>query len=144
MMNRTALLLSLILLIGGAAACSSAPVKDAYTASGDAADPADLTRTTTFQADDDLNVVVRLNAHSRTLPLQAVFVGPDGAEIATDTLGAKPAAGLALLGLDWEARGTNWLPGEWQVRVLVDHELHNTLRFTVQPGVEQTPPAGEG
>lgn len=144
-MNRTILGLGMLLLALALAACGAAPVKEIYTASGDATDPAELTRTTQFQANDDLNVVVRLNAHSRTLALQAVFSGPDGTQIATDTLQADATAGEALLGLDWEAQGVaNWAAGEWQAEVRVDDAAHSTLRFTVMPGIEPTPPGGTG
>ncbi|HMM28919.1 MAG: hypothetical protein AAGU78_06360 [Chloroflexota bacterium] len=144
-MNRTVLRLGMLLLALALAACGTAPVKDVYTASGDATDPGELARTTQFQASDDLNVVVQLNAHSRALTLQAVFSGPDGTQIATDPIEADATVGEALLGLDWEAQGvTGWAAGEWQVEVRVDDETHSVLRFTVMPGIEPAQPGGTG
>lgn len=129
-MTRRAVFLGILALI--LAACSGSTVSEAYTASGDATDPAELTRTTRFAPDDDLNVVVRLNPHSQTLALRAVFLGPDGTQIATDTLEADSTVGEVLLGLDWEAQGIgNWPAGEWQVEVYVADERHTTLDFSV-------------
>lgn len=129
-MTRTALLLGVLALI--LAACSGGTVAEVYTASGDATDPGELTKTTRFAPDDDLNVVVRLNPHTQPLALRAVFLGPDGTQIGTDTLEADATVGEVLLGVDWEAQGIgNWLAGDWQVEVYVGDERHATLDFAV-------------
>ncbi len=126
------LLLLAAVLITLLAACSSELVKDVYTAAGDGTQPADLTKTTTFRGDDDLNVVVRLNAHNRELEVSATFTGPAGDVYATDPLEADEAVGEVLLGLDWEAQGAVlWTPGEWRVDVYVDNKLEKTVHFTV-------------
>jgi hypothetical protein len=137
-MNR---LLPLVILVLATAlaltACSSGPVQNAYTASGDATNPNDLTRTTSFRADDDLNVVVVLNSHSRELPIYAVFTAPTGAAYGTDVLEADETVGEVLLGLDWEAQGsTAWPEGEWRVEVYVDDDRKETVTFTVGPVTE--------
>lgn len=129
--------LGLGLVLLALAACGSGPIREAYTAAGDATRPDDLTPTATFRPDDDLNVVVRLNSHSRRLPVQAVFRGPEGSQYATDTLEASATVNVVLLGLDWEAHGiAGWPTGTWQVDVLVDGETQTTLEFRVQPGTE--------
>lgn len=133
-MKRMAVILALCVL--ALAACGTGEtVAELYTASGDGTNPDELTGTTRFKPDDDLNVVIRLNPHSKSLALRAVFVGPDGMQIGTDTLEADPTVGEALLGLDWEAQGAgNWPAGDWQVQVFVNEELHSTLDFTVEGG----------
>ena len=82
-----ALLMALLL-----AACGSDPVDAVYTAAGDASHPDELTRTSTFRPDDDLNLVVTLNAHNRTLPVHVTFTDPQGATVTTDTVEAAPPA----------------------------------------------------
>lgn len=133
-MKRAAVFLGLCALI--LVACGGgATVAEVYTASGDATNPDELTTTNRFAPDDDLNVVVRLNPHTDTLALRAVFAGPDGTQISTDTLEADPTVGEALLGLDWEAQGiTGWAAGNWQVEVFVSDASHTTLDFTVEGG----------
>jgi len=89
-------------------------------------------KTTTFLADDDLNVVVTLGAHSRSLPVYAVFTAPSGVSYATDTLEADKTVGQVLLGLDWESQGTgSWPSGTWTVDVYIDNAKAKTLEFTV-------------
>lgn len=120
------------------AACSSTPVKSAYTAAGDGTRPADLTRTTTFTTDDDLNVVVELNTHSRDLPFYALFKGPNEELYRTDVLEADASVPEVMLGVDWEATGaTPWSAGEWQVEIYVDDDLKKTLNFTVEASPAQ-------
>lgn len=144
-MNRTVLGVGMLLLALALAACGTAPIREVYTASGDATNPGELVRTTQFQSNDDLNAVVRLNVHSRPLTLQAIFLGPDDTRIATDPLEADATVGQALLGLDWEAQGvTGWAAGEWRVEMRVNGELHSTLRLTVLPGIEPASPDGTG
>jgi hypothetical protein len=135
-----ALLIPLLL-----AACGSeAMVRDAYTASGDGSRPDELAKTDVFRSDDDLNVVVTLNAHNRELPVYAIFVAPTGDNYATDDLAADSTVGQVLLGLDWEAQGSVlWPEGEWTVDVYVDADKENsqakptrTLKFTVEPIAE--------
>jgi len=130
-MTRAAVLLGILMLI--LTACSGDAVAEVYTAAGDATDPGELTATTRFAADDDLNVVVRLNPHTRSVALRAVFLGPDGTQIATDTLEAEPTVGEVLLGLDWEVLGSgDWPAGDWQVEVYADDARFSTLDFAVQ------------
>lgn len=125
----TTLLLSLLL-----AACGSGPVAEVYTAAGDATHPDEVSRTATFRPHDDLNLVVLLNAHNRTLPVHATFTDPQGATITTDTVEAGSAASALVLGLDFEAQGAAWPSGEWQAAVFVDGDEVKTVRFTVQEG----------
>jgi hypothetical protein len=123
-------------------ACSSMPVKSVYTASGTGTRPADLKRTTTFADNDDLNVVVTLNAHSRTLDVSAIFTSPSGEAYSTDSLAADSTTGQVLLGLSWAAQGSiPWPTGQWKVEVYVDELREKTLTFTVEPSLT-TPSAG--
>lgn len=131
-MKRLSLVLVALALL--LAACSSGPVRDAYTASGDATTPDDLSKTRTFRADDDLNIVVQLNVHTRTLPVYAVFTAPNGSIYGTDLLEADQSVGEILLGLDWElSGGLSWPTGEWTVDVVIDETVEETLTFTVNP-----------
>ena len=133
-MKRASLWLIGLIVMAAVAACGVAPpLRSAYTASGDGTRPQDLARTDIFRADDDLNVVVELNTHSRTLEISAIFTAPTGEQYATDTLKADETVGEVVLGLDWEAQGTvTWPPGEWQVDVYIDDTLEKTLHFTVE------------
>lgn len=124
----TALALALLLTACG----TDELVKEAYTAAGDSTRPEDLTKSATLRADDDLNVVIVLNAHRRELAVSAVFTAPDGSTYPTDTLAAEAKVGEVLLGLDWEAQNSvPWPDGEWRVEVLIDDEVEHTLTFTV-------------
>ena len=124
-----ALLMALLL-----AAWGSDPADAVYTAAGDASHPDELTRTSTFRPDDDLNLVVTLNAHNRTLPVHVTFTDPQGATVTTDTVEAGSAASTLVLGLDFEAQGTAWPVGDWQATVFVDGDAVETVRFVVQEG----------
>lgn len=114
-------------------ACSGDSVYEAYTASGDGTTADKLNKTTAFRYDDDLNVVLTLGAHSRTLPIYAEFEAPTGQIFTTDMLEADRTVGKVVLGLDWEARNTAWPDGKWAVDVFVNLERVHTLEFTVQP-----------
>jgi hypothetical protein len=128
------------------AACGGSAnlIDEAYVAAGDGTRPADLTRTDTLRADDDLNVVVVLNAHSRELDVGAVFTGPEGDTYDTDTLEADETVGQVVLGLDWEAsrNGTGWPTGEWSVDVMINDEVEQTLTFSV--AAQETTGSAEG
>jgi hypothetical protein len=138
---RTMVLMAVMLAVL-LSACSSAPVKSVYTASGTGSRPADLRRTTTFAGNDDLNVVITLNAHSRTLDVSAVFTAPTGETYATDPLAADSTTGQVVLGLSWAAQGSiPWPAGQWKVEVYVDDLREKTLEFAVQPS-PTTPSAG--
>ncbi len=143
-MKRTYVLRIAVLVAAGLAlllaACGTGEtVKSAYTAAGDGTRPGDLTRTGTFRHDDDLNVVIRLNTHSRELEVSAVFNAPGDSTYATDPLAADSDVGEVVLGLDWEAQnGEPWAAGEWTVEVVVDGDVEETLTFTVTP-----PPADD-
>ena len=114
-------------------ACSAKPLKAVYTASGDGTRPEDLEKTTVFKPDDDLNVVITLNSHNRTLPVKAVFIAPDGVQYATDDLNMDETAGVAVLGLDWESENnTLWTVGDWKADIYVDNTLEDTVKFTVE------------
>ncbi|MBN1200337.1 MAG: hypothetical protein JXJ20_00645 [Anaerolineae bacterium] len=131
-MKRLLPLLLAVVLALFLTACSSNPVKDAYTAAGDGTRPDDLNKTTAFVPDDDLNVVVTLNAHDRTLPIMAVFVGPDESTYSTDPLDADETVGVVLLGLDWEALGSReWSVGNWRVDIYVEGHKEHTLKFSI-------------
>ena len=139
MKRRSPLLLLLALVLIGLSACGSESVNEAYTAAGDGTHPNELNRTSTFLTDDDLNVVITLGSHNRTLPVRAEFIAPDGSRFATDPLDADPTVGEIVLGLDWEAQGTTtWPTGEWQVEVYVEDERTEQLTFQVQAAA---PPA---
>lgn len=139
MMKRTHVLRIAVVVAAGLAlllaACGTGEmVKSAHTAAGDGTRPSDLTRTQTFRHDDDLNVVIMLNSHRRELEVSAVFNAPAGGTYATDTLEADENVGEVVLGLDWEAQnGEPWAAGEWNVEVLVDGDVEETLTFTVTP-----------
>jgi hypothetical protein len=117
------------------AGCANAPVKSVYTASGDGTKPADLTKTDVFLPDDDLNVVITLNAHNHELVIYAVFTAPTGETYPTDDLEADMTVGEVVLGLDWEAMaGQMWPEGDWSVAVFVDEEQRETAGFRVESG----------
>ena len=123
------LLLAVLLLT----ACSAKPLKAVYTASGDGTRPEDLDKTTVFTPDDDLNVVITLNSHNRTLPVKAVFIAPDGTQYPTDELNMDETSGVAVLGLDWEMQNnTPWTVGDWEAQIYVDNALEDTVKFTVE------------
>jgi hypothetical protein len=133
-MARTRLLLMLAVLAGLLlAGCAADPVDSVYTASGDGTKPADLTKTSVFKPDDDLNVVVTLNSHDHELAVYAVFTAPTGETYPTDELEADVTVGKVVLGLDWEAMGGQlWPEGEWSVAVYVDQEQKETTTFRVE------------
>ena len=124
-------LVLLLLLALFLSACGvAAPVRSVYTASGDGTKPDDLTRTTTFNADDDLNVVVTLNAHSRELAVHAVFTDPAGTVYETDVIEADETVANVVLGLDWEARlAEPWPTGEWAVEIFVGGDREKSTKF---------------
>ncbi len=129
------LLVGAIVLTALLTACSGALVREVYTAAGDGTTPDELVKTTTFRSDDDLNVVVRLNAHNRELIVSATFTGPGGEVYVTDPLEAGTTVTQVVLGLDWEAQGAVfWAEGEWQVDIYVDNQIEKIVRFTVQAG----------
>jgi hypothetical protein len=114
-------------------ACTSEPVRDVYTASGDGSRPDDLDKTGIFEPTDDLNIVVTLNAHNRELPVKAIFIAPDGSTYATDALEADETVGQVVLGLDLQMSGvTAWAEGEWSVDVYVDDQREKTVKFAVE------------
>jgi hypothetical protein len=136
-MNRIAPGLLVVLLALLLVACNSEPIKSVYTAPGDEKEPdALLPKTSTFAPDDDLNVVVKLNSHKRTLQVKAVFIPPGGGDpIETDEIEAGDTVKTVMLGLDWEARGAGelWPDGEWSVEVYVDGKKEKNHTFTVLP-----------
>lgn len=137
---RVVLLISVLAVI--LSACSSVPLSGAYTASGTGNRPADLKQTTTFASNDDLNVVITLNAHSRTLDVSAIFTAPTGEVYSTDPLAADSTTGQVVLGLSWAAQGSiPWPAGQWKVDIYVDEMREKTLTFTVEPS-PTTPSAG--
>lgn len=130
--------LALVLLL---TACSAMPVNSVYTAVGDGTKPAELQKTSTFTDSDDLNIVVKLNTHNRTLNVSAIFTSPLGDVYNTDTLEADETVGEVLLGLDWEARGSvPWDAGKWTVDVYIDEAREKQLHFTVNAST--TPSSG--
>ncbi|WP_119067464.1 hypothetical protein [Aggregatilinea lenta] len=142
-MNRRAVVGIALVLVVVLAACGSAGVREAYTALGDGARPVDLTRTASFDANDDLNLVVTLNAHRDAVPVFATLIDPAGVSYTTDSIEASRTAGQIVLGLDFEAFGQpQWTPGDWTAVVFVDGEQAQTLRFTVRAPASQ--PVGEG
>jgi hypothetical protein len=135
------LVLVLALVLTG---CGSEAVRDAYTATGDSSEPDDLEKTSTFRADDDLNVVVTLGTHNYEVPIYAIFRAPTGAAYATDVLEADKTVGKVLLGLDWEGQGTlTWPTGTWTVEIYVEDAREETLSFDVEPiPIEELPADG--
>ncbi|NDJ78285.1 MAG: hypothetical protein GYB65_18710 [Chloroflexi bacterium] len=145
--------LGLLALVMALAACSSVPVREAYTAAGESSNPNNVTEQDEFSAFEDLNVVIELNRHSHKLLLQAVFRPlATGQEYWTNVQEAEETTGTVLLGLSWDGTtgGEPWPSGEWQVDILVDQEVEDTVSFTVRPATEpietedplQPPPQG--
>lgn len=136
-MKRITPVLLAALLVIVLAACSGSPVKEAYTAAGDSERvDVKLSKTSTFRGDDDLNVVLKLNAHRHTLRIKAVFTPPaPGQPYVTDEINADKTVPEVILGLDWDylGAGNYWPAGEWQVDVYVDDDRATTKRFTVEP-----------
>lgn len=133
-MKRLAIVAAALVLILVLSACSGDLVNSVYTAAGDGSSPNDLRKTDTFRADEDLNVVVTLNSHTRSLPVYAIFNAPDGAAYSTDALEADATVGKVLLGLDWEAQSsTSWPTGEWSVDIYIDNNREKSVPFTVEP-----------
>lgn len=120
--------------------CSSGPaavvgpadgaiLRDVYMAAGDGYTPEQVTPSTTFRVDDDLNVVFSVPP-GVDIAASALFCAPDGS--AHDAGSGRFSGGdTYLLGLDWEFEETLWVPGAWYVEVTVDGALDVTLAFTV-------------
>jgi hypothetical protein len=110
---------------------SSERLIDVYTAAGDSYYPDELTRTTTFRQDDDLNAVFRVQNVSGSATVGGVFCAPSG-DAHDGGSGDFENGGPFLAGLDWEAESTNWEPGHWYVELYVDGTLELTLGFDVE------------
>jgi len=104
---------------------------DVYTAAGDSYNPGDLTPTTTFRSDDDLNAVFQVQHVSGRVNVGGVFCSPDGAAHDGGS-GDFENGGPYLAGLDWEAESTPWEPGHWTVELYVDGTLELALGFDVE------------
>ncbi len=110
---------------------SSARLIDVYTAAGDSYYADQLTRTTTFAQDDDLNVVFRVQNTTESLSVAGVFCPPSGSYLDAGA-DSFDAGGPYLLGLDWEYLSELWEPGAWFVEIYVDGALELSLGFTVE------------
>lgn len=142
-MNRALPILLIVSLL--LAACSSESFENAYTASGDGSQPADLARTASFAPDDDLNVVVDLGLHRRTLSVYAAFTSPDGSVYTTDPIEADDTVESILLGLDWESQGVaGWAAGQWEADIYIDNVIKETLTFTVRAPQPTAAPEATG
>lgn len=105
---------------------------DVYTASGDSYYPDQLTRTSTFRPDDDLNLVFRVQNVTGEVTVAGVFCAPDGSvhDAGESTLGN---GGQYLIGLDWESMPQPWVPGDWYAELYLDGAWEVSLRFSVAP-----------
>ncbi len=102
------------------------PLSDVYTAAGDGVRPEELTPTSVFTTDDDINIVVTV---ARAAEVRAVFNLPG--DLSGEDGPASLAAGESrVFGLDWETYGQPWPTGDGAVEVYVDGELIETLAFT--------------
>jgi len=103
---------------------------DVYTAAGDSYYPDQLTRTAAFRADDDLNLVFRVQNVTGEVAVAGVFCAPDGEALDAGE-STFSSGGQYLIGLDWEALGDPWTPGDWYAELYVDGAWELSLRFTV-------------
>ncbi len=109
---------------------SSTRIETAYTAAGDGSTPSEVTETTVFRTDDDLNVVLTTQNIPKTAQAAAVFCSPSGA--VHDAGAGDVEDGMTyLLGLDWEYASVAWETGQWFVEVYVNGQLEVTLGFSV-------------
>jgi hypothetical protein len=105
---------------------------DVYTAAGDSYYVEELTRTTSFSADDDLNVVFLVQNVSAAVKVAAVFCAPNG-DYYNAGESELEVGGPYLLGLDWESHGEMWEIGEaWFVELYVNGQVELTLGFAVE------------
>lgn len=110
---------------------SSDRLIDVYTAAGDSYYADQLTRTTTFRQDDDLNAVFLVQNVSGSINVGGVFCPPSG-DYHDGGESDFGNGGPYLVGLDWEAEAVNWEIGRWFVELYVDGTLELTLGFDVQ------------
>lgn len=110
---------------------STARLIDVYTASGDSYYADELTRTTVFSSDDDLNVVFLVQNVDASVAVAGVFCAPDGNYYDGDE-NVFDNGGPYLVGLDWESQAEAWVTGDWYVELYVDDQLEMALAFTVQ------------
>lgn len=112
---------------------SSARISDAYTASGDGYSPAEVVPADVFRSDDDLNVVLTLDAASVPLTVTAIFCGPDGISGNGGEMTVSDTD-TYLFGLDWESESIPWEAGPWVVEIYLDGMLDLALGFEVRAG----------
>ena len=110
---------------------SSAWLIDVFTASGDSYYVDQLTRTTVFNNDDDLNVVFRVQNITQAITIAGVFCAPDG-DYYDAGENTYENGGPYMLGLDWEYEGVPWVAGDWFAELYVNGAPEITLRFSVQ------------
>ncbi len=110
---------------------SSARLIDVFTASGDSYYVDQLTRTTVFKNDDDLNVVFRVQNITQAINVAGVFCAPDG-DYYDAGENTYENGGPYMLGIDWEYEGVPWVPGDWFAEVYVNGAPELTLGFSVQ------------
>lgn len=105
----------------------------AYTAQGEGITEPELSATTEFQPNDDLNVVVKL-ARKCDSKVTAVFINPSGESEEPLIVSASENTATVVLGLDWESVPNEelWLAGQWSVEIYIDDTLVETLNFTVK------------
>lgn len=103
-----------------------------YAAAGDSYYVEELTRTTTFARDDDMNIVFELRNTGGPATVAGVFCAPDGSVLDAGE-GEFEVGGPFLIGLDWEFYNAAWQPGAWYAEVYVNGALALTLAFNVAP-----------
>lgn len=101
-------------------------LSNVYTAAGDGVRAAELTRTTVFAVDGDINVVV---VAADDIEVGAVFTLPDGRISEQNMNLSRGESGV--LGLDWESVGQAWPVGTGTVEIFVDGRSIQTLEFSI-------------
>lgn len=101
-----------------------------YTAAGDSYYVEELTRTTVFVPDDDMNVVFEMHNTGGPAIVAGVFCAPDGSVFDAGE-GEFEVGGPFLIGLDWEFYNEAWHEGAWYAELYVNGTLALTLAFNV-------------
>lgn len=109
---------------------TTARLSSVYLASGDGYSVEEVTPTSVFRPDDDLNVVL-ISQMPRSVSATTRFCGPGG--VVLDGGEGEILAGESyLLGVDWEYQSEPWPVGDWFVEIYVEGTLEVTLAFQVE------------